>query len=362
MKVLVYSTNGVLRDGITLWLKQYYSLMNKSDLSVDTIAFPGVDEALVNELRDGGVRTHVMPSRMKSTIQYLKALRKLIKRNAYDIVHINGNSGTIALDLLCCVGTTSRVRIVHSRNTQGDHPLADNILRPLMMRLSTARFACGSDAGKWLFGDKDFEVILNGKEFGIYEYRPEIRTKMRARLGLSEEDVAIGHVAKFNKQKNHTFLLDAFASAHAKNPRLRLFLIGDGRLTDEMRKKADDLGLSAFITFMGRSGEVPELLNAFDLAVLPSLHEGFPNVVIEWQINGLPSLVSTSVTEECGVTDLVDFVPRDDTAAWANAMANFSGNDRARASETAQLALSEAGFSAQEGADRILTLYKSYAR
>lgn len=362
MRVLVYSTNGVLRDGITSWLKQYYSLMDKTDLRVDTIAFTGVERALVDELGDGGVSTHVLPSRKKSTIQYLRALRTLIKRNEYDIVHINGNSGTIALDLLCCVGTTSQVRIVHSRNTQGEHALAHKIFRPLMMRLSTARFACGRDAGRWLFNDGDFTVIRNGKDFSSYEYRPEVRRRMRASLGVSDEDVAVGHVGNFNRQKNHAFLLDAFAAAHAKNPRLRLFLIGDGRLFHEMQRKADDLGLSEFVTFMGRSGQVPELLNAFDFAVLPSLYEGFPNVVIEWQINGLPSLVSTAVTEECGVTDLVDFVSGGNTAAWANAMADLPKNNRADAAETAQRALGEAGFNAYEGSGRILALYQSYTR
>lgn len=362
MKVLVFSTNGVLRDGITMWLKEYYSLMDKTDLLVDTIAFLGVDETLVEELAEGGITTHVLPSRQKSTVQYLRALRSLIKRNSYDVIHVNGNSGTVALDLLSCIGTGTKVRIVHSHNTQGNYPLANRVLQPLILRLSTGRFACGHAAGKWMFGDKDFTTIYNGKKLSKYAYRPEKRNEVRTRLGLVEGDLAIGHVGNFNPQKNHGFLLDAFAAAHASNPRLRLFLIGDGQLLDEMKRKVDSLGLSESVTFMGSTGQVPELLNAFDLAVLPSLHEGFPTVVVEWQINGLPSLVSTTVTGECGLTELVNFVPSGDTSAWSYEMANLQNIDRTKAADDAQTVLRVAGFDAIEGADRILGLYKNFTR
>lgn len=361
MKLLVFSTNGVIHDGITSWLSQSFSLMDRPSIEVHTVAFEGTDKSLIETLEAANVRVHTLPPRKRNLVAYLAALRRLIRTNAYDLVHVNGSSATLLLELLCCWGAGTRARIAHSHNTRGQHPWLHKALRPAMNALCTDRFACGQDAGRWLFGDAEFTVIPNGRDFATYSFNPLKRDEVRGRLGLSDGQIAIGHVGNFNDQKNHRFLIESFAAAHKRNSDLRLFLIGDGALRPAMESLVHDLGVHDAVAFVGRTGEVADYLNAFDLAVLPSLYEGLPNVVIEWQVSGLPSLISSAITDECAVTELVTFVPIGDPAAWAAAITSARPVDRVLMAETAQDALRAAGFEAHDGAAQLHARYLEIA-
>ncbi|MCH8563288.1 glycosyltransferase [Nesterenkonia sp. YGD6] len=329
--------------------------------AVDTIAFDGVPDSILEQLNAAQIRTHILPSRRRRPIAYMHSLHRLVRQNKYDVVHINGNSGTVAIDLISCLGTGARARIVHSRNTQGRYGTLDKLLSPVMQNLCTDRVACGRDAGHWLFGTRTFTVIPNGRDFGEYSYNSETRRLVRCELGLSEENVAVGHVGNFNEAKNHKFLIETFALALGRNPDLRLFLVGDGALRTDAEAQARALGIEQEVVFLGRSARVPEFINALDIALLPSLYEGFPNVVIEWQISGLPSLVSTAVTDECAVTGLVEAIPAGDLYAWAERIACAVPVDRTSASRDAQQLLQAAGYEAREGAARLRVLYSAIA-
>ena len=358
MKVLMVSTTGVRKDGITAWMLHTFGATQMPGLSgIDTVGYTGVEPSLVEELAASGFQTHILPNRKAHPIAYMRALRRLMRTKAYDIIHVNGNSGTAAIELLCSLGVGVRARVVHSHNTQGMYPAYDRILRPAMNRLCTDRIACGHEAGKWLFADDEFTIVRNCRNFAQYAFSLEARKRARQELGLVDDDVAIGHVGYFHEPKNHSFLLAAFAFASEQNDRLRLFLIGEGELRDEIEADVHQRGLDGKVTFLGRSSRVSEYLSAFDLAVLPSLYEGLPTVAIEWQISGLPALISANVTKECGVTELVEFLPITDVAMWASRMARAEHTDRRAASREAQRALRAAGYDVAESAARLGSLY-----
>lgn len=362
MKILVLSTNGARRDGITSWMIQSYAKLDRSGIeSIDTVGFDDVPASVVAQLADAGLSLQILPSRPRRTLAYVFSLRRLVRRGGYDIVHINGNSGTVALELLATFGVAGRTRIVHSRNTQGKHDLLDKLLRPIMDRLCTDRVACGRDAGKWLFGEQSFSVIPNGREFDDYRFSQATRARLRQELGLLDSDLAVGQIGNLNAEKNHLFMLESFAAAYETRKSLRLYLVGEGALRTEIEDRVRELGLNEVVTLLGRSSRVPELLCAFDLAVLPSLYEGFPNVVIESQISGLPSIVSTTVTDECAVTSLVERLPISDHADWSRRLASAAHANREDASAVACVELEVAGYEAGEGARRLRELYARIA-
>ena len=344
-------------------MTQYFARMDRAGFdAVATVAFDDVDGTVLDELRAARVVTHLLPSRRRHPLKYMLALRRLIRKNGYDSVHVNGNSGTVAIDLLSLMGVGVRVRIVHSHNTQSGHKTLDKLLKPIMLLLSTDRLACGRDAGVWMFGAHPFKVIPNGRDFDLYSFAPGTRDRVRRELDLSDEHIAVGHVGAFNAAKNHRFLLEAFALARSQNRRLRLFLIGDGILRSDIEESVRSLGLSMDVALLGRSPRVPEYMSAFDLLVLPSRHEGLPNVVIEAQISGLPTLVSANVTDECAVTGLVEFISGDDASEWARRMASVERVDRGTASREAQQQLRSAGYEVGEGAAKLRSLYMAIAR
>jgi glycosyltransferase involved in cell wall biosynthesis len=129
----------------------------------------------------------------------------------------------------------------------------------------------------------------------------------------------LGHVGRFNKQKNHELLLDIFKAVHEKLPESMLVLAGEGDLRHSIEKKADKLGLSSNVRFLGVRGDIPDLMQGMDLFIFPSLFEGLPVVLVEAQAAGLNCVVSDAITRESDVTGRIEFISlKDSPNIWAS--------------------------------------------
>lgn len=365
MRVLLISTNGLLHDGITAWMTQYFSVMDKTGIEPHTVAWEGTSEHIINAVNASGIAVHLLPSRRLHVVKYLHALYKLLCQMRFDIVHVCGNSGTIALELVTAAKCSVKMRIAHSRNTMCVHRVADKFLRPLMFSSATDFFACGTEAGKWLFESRPFAVIPNGKDSEKYAFSDVKRKHYLEEIGISAGKVVIGHVGMFNEQKNHAKLIEIFSVLRRRSDKYFLCLVGDGSLREEMELKVELLGLKDSVAFLGRRLDVPDLLNIMDCMVLPSLYEGFPNVVLEWQLNGLPCVISDTVTDECAITPLVSFVSlKGDDSCWADAVERaLLQGDRCHNSEFAAKAAKLKGFDIRDNAAMLKNLYiKGVAR
>lgn len=360
MKILVISTNGLISDGITAWITQIFCHMEKTDFQVWTVAWEGSDRSVCDSVEQAGVSIEILPSRQARPLRYFFHLERFIKQSQFDIVHVCGNSSLLVLELLAAfIGYRKAIRIVHSRNTTCNHRVMHLLLRPIMLRLSDVRLACGEDAGKWLFALRPYTVLPNGKNPSHYKFDLARRNMMRKELRLQSYDIAIGHVGMFNRQKNHKFVIDIFKQCYRMHSNARLFLIGEGALFDEVADYAALCGISDRVRFLGRRDDVPDLLNAMDCMLLPSLFEGLPNVVIEWQYSGLPCVLSDSITRECAITDLISYLSLDDSVEeWANAIdVSVRESTRADDSEKATKALVAAGYDIKESAMLLRRIY-----
>lgn len=130
---------------------------------------------------------------------------------------------------------------------------------------------------------------------------------MRAELGLKDE-LIIGHIGRFNKQKNHDFLIEIFKVVHQNNSDTVLLMIGDGDLRSSIEKKVENLGLSLHVRSLGIRSDISNLMQAMDIFLFPSLFEGLPVVLIEAQAAGLRCIVSNTITKESNVTGRVDYI------------------------------------------------------
>lgn len=359
IKILVMSTNGIMNDGITTWMSQTFGAMDSSDFDLVTVAFEGCDRSIVESIERAGFKVVTIPNRKKNPQAYAVSYRKLLDKEHFSIVHICCNSALAAFELYEAKKRVVKMRIAHSHNTMCSHRVANFIMNPAFQVCLTDRYACGTAAGKWLFGSRSFTIIPNGKELSAYAYSQDNRESVRKELGVTAEEIVIGHVGLFNEQKNHRKLLDAYAALRSRSPRYRLALVGDGALVEETRQHAISLGISDNVSFLGRRADVPRLLNAMDCMVFPSLFEGFPNVVLEWQLNGLPVVMSDKITDECAITPLVSQVTLEASPAeWADAVERtMAGRDRAADSAAARLAAKAAGYDIHENAAMLRRLY-----
>jgi glycosyltransferase involved in cell wall biosynthesis len=137
-------------------------------------------------------------------------------------------------------------------------------------------------------------VIHNGRDLDHFaSSNPNRRIATREVLGLADEPVLLT-MARLDEQKGHRHLIDAIAILAGRRPNLVTLLAGEGPLEDSLRAQCSSLGLTDRVRFLGYRRDVPELLEAADVVVLPSLYEGLPLVAIEALAAGRP-LVATEV-------------------------------------------------------------------
>lgn len=361
MKVLMVNTVPMIYDGIGMTILNYATNLDKTDLQVDFVVINHLEKKMRDQIESIGSKIFEITERNRSQLKYIKALAKVVKNGKYDVVHIHCNSCTAAVDLLAAKLGGAKMLCPHSHNTKCVHTGAHKILRPLFNLLYTDGFACGELAGQWLYPGKTFTVLKNATNTDKYKYNEEERERIRAKYHL-ESKTAIGQVAHFTYHKNHPFLIDVFAEVVKHNPNYVLFLIGDGKYKEDIVAKVKGLGLDNNIVFVGTTLDIPAFLSAMDMMVLPSLWEGLPNVVIEWQVSGLPTLVADTVTEDCKLTDCVSFVPLE-REAWVEAILKTNIDiDRKVQSENNIKKIAEAGYSIKEQAAHLKQYYKEHLK
>lgn len=358
MKVLNVLTSPLVYDGISMSILNYFNNIDNQKIQMDFVA-PSTIEEIENQIRGKGGKVHILKERKKHPLKYIKKLSVLIKENKYDIVQAHGSSAILCLEMIAAKRAECKIRIAHCHNTKCDHRLIDTILRPVFYRTYTHGFACGEEAGKWLFKNRKFEIINNGKNIEEYEYNEKIRNQMRKKYSLSNYKV-IGHVGSFNYQKNHNFLIDIFYELKNRGgEKYKLVLLGGGELKSYIEEKVKKLKLQDDVIFVGRTKEVANWLQAMDIMVLPSRFEGFPLVLVEWQIAGIPCIVSDKVTPAVKMTDLVQFASIEDKPEeWANKIKKIELKDRKESKEKIIKEIKDSGFDIKEETKKLEKIYE----
>lgn len=359
MKILIILTTKFEMCGITNSVMNYYRCMDKSDMIIDFVVPNKIVNRLRTEIENNGGKIFELQMRNRNPIIYLKKLTKIIQTGEYDSVHAHGNSCTLAVEMYAAKIAGTKIRIAHSRNTTCIHKALHIFLRPIFDRTYTHGFACGKDAGRWLFRDKQFTVITNGNDIDKFAFNRTIRHEYRKKYNLEGKKV-IGHVGLFNFQKNHEFLIEVINELVKICPNCILIAVGDGELKPSIEQKVKEMGLMDSVIFTGQSLEVEKLIQAMDIMILPSRYEGLPNVVIEWQIACLPSLISDKVTREVQLTNLVEVMPLEAGAeVWAKRISQIVLVDRDSIKEQVVRQITEAGFNVKENAKELKRLYRS---
>lgn len=250
------------------------------------------------------------------------------------------------------------VRIAHAHNKSQDKDLKypiKLISKKMIPHYSTELFACGKEAGDWMFSGKPFQVMHNAIDVARYQYNEVIRKEVRQELHI-EGRYVIGHVGRFRLQKNHDFLVDIFAAYHTKHPGSVLMLVGEGDELESIEEKVRKLNLQDDVIFTGGRMDVNRMMQAMDVFVFPSLYEGLPVTMIEAQAAGLPCIMSDRVPEECVLTDLVQINSLSDSPEkWSESIAQTRTAERKNQSEC----VLKAGYDIADNAKKLQEFYIS---
>ena len=169
----------------------------------------------------------------------------------------------------------------------------------------------------------------NAVDASLFRYNESTRIEVRRELGINDSTVLIGHVGRFNTQKNHKFLIDIFKEINKINPDSVLVLTGNGNLEDKIRNQVKELDLEGKVIFTGVRSDVNRLLQGFDVFLFPSLFEGLSVILIETQASGTPCLTSTAVSRQTEISDVIEFYPLEESAEnWAKKALELSQKDK----------------------------------
>ncbi|MFC1871161.1 glycosyltransferase family 4 protein [Chloroflexota bacterium] len=239
--------------------------------------------------------------RILGTLYYFLQVYHKIRQLKPDVIHEQGISGL-------AFGIKGFLKIPYVVSPRGTELyLASGLYRKFIIRpaLSNAavRIALTQnmvDEMKRIFPN-EVNIIPNGVDLARFEAYS--RGDARQRLGIAEMEKIILCVANLRWEKGHEYLIEAMVDVSNSYPETRLFIVGDGPRREIIQNLVQNKGLNEKVVFTGfiPPDMIPEYMAAADVFVLPSLTEGFPNVLLEAMAAGLP-IVATRVG---GVPEIV---------------------------------------------------------
>lgn len=327
IRVLHFVSTPATWSGVMSVIMNYYRHIDRKKIQFDFLCFNKCTESYAPEITRLGGRLFWISKPYGSPKSWAE-MAHFFRDHANDYTWFHNHEVYLSF-LLKPLAAHYGIQnfIVHSHATRfSDRPLAamrNRILCFPIRFLNCYRFACSRAAGEFLFcpqqTGRSFYLLPNAIDRKRFSFNSSIRRQVRETLSLNDAFV-VGHIGRFVPQKNHRFLIQVFHKVAADIPAARLLLIGDGPLRNEIQDMVHNRGLEQKVIFLGQRTDIPDLLQAMDLFVLPSIYEGLPVSCLEAQTSGLPCLVADSVSRETAYGSNFHFLPLNDDTAWCQAV------------------------------------------
>lgn len=337
---ILYFVDRMRHGGIQTLLLDWSLRLNKEKFNIEFLLLDdGNKYDLEDKLIEMNIKYHKLDGIWVKTpfdyLKYTKKIEEFFKNNSYDVVHLNSSSKNYIV-LKYAKKYNIPIRIAHSHNTDFQtkskfKKIVGNVLKWRLNYYTTHYLACSKIAGEWLFGKKiiysqNFKVIHNSIDYKKYEYDSNVRNKIRKQLNIDENTVLLGNVGRFEKQKNHCYLIDIFYEYNKLNSNSKLLLIGNGSLEEKIKEKVQNLDLNDKVIFAGYKSNVNEFMQGMDIFLMPSLYEGLGIVLIEAQASGIPCFASNKVIPiESKINDNFEFVSlKEKPIYWAQKIFSYN--------------------------------------
>lgn len=331
MKKVLHYVGCMHRGGMEMFIMNLFRHIDRTELMFDFAIHGSEVGDFQEEIRELGGKWYFFPKMRKNPMKYRKAWRSFWRAHAgeYCAFHFHTNSlaNVIALEEAARAGVP--IRIIHSHSSMADrgrlqwlNDFLHGLHQKKIPKLATHLFACSDKAAAWLFGDMQHNSlpvtqINNGINIEKFRYNEMDREQIRKTMALDGLKV-VGHVGAFLPVKNHKFIVDVIEKAYEMDASIRCVFIGQGSLYEEIKDLVAAKKLEDVILFLGVQNNVHQWLSAMDVFIMPSLYEGLPVSLIEVQANGLPAMVSDTITDSLKLQNNIYYKALSDgPAAWA---------------------------------------------
>lgn len=316
---------GLNHNGIDHLVMELYRHMDRDRYQFDFIAHGSARSPFEDEVKSMGGRVFYIPTMTGNYFASQRQLKDIIIDGKYPIVHSHQDSMTgWSLHMAKQAGTP--IRIAHAHNTNrpaGVRKGIYTIAAKSIPRNANYFLGCTGASNRFLFGEaiagsERCEILKNAIQTDQYSFSKTVREETRKALGLNDDELALINVGRLAYSKNHEYLLLIFKALLEKNPKSVLLLAGTGELEAELKQQAKDLGISEQVRFLGARPDVPNLLQAADIMVMPSRFEGLPLAGVEAQTAGLPVLFADTIDPITKFSPRAKFIALDDSPEiWA---------------------------------------------
>lgn len=271
-----------------------------------------------------------LPSKKKIFV-YNKELKKILKKNHYDIIHVHQDEKSFQ-SLYCAKKCGVKVRIAHAHRCDIKKSFINKLLSYLTNKFSNCKMACSVDSAKCVFKTTENVFILNNAiDVNKFIYNESIRKDIRKELNIRDDEFVLGTIARIDEQKNPLFSIDIIKELTNKCSNLKYIYIGNGKMYDEVQQYISNSKLNNVCLLLGEKLDAYKYYNIFDLFLLPSLSEGFGISALEAQANGLLTVISNGFPQSVKINnDGVEFINLNKTPSeWADIVydkiQNFNG-------------------------------------
>ena len=344
MQKVVHFIHGLNTGGAETLVKDYALLLDKEKYDIQILCYEHSDSPYEKLLRDSGINViyvcDKMPFYGKKSIfakiinrimQYM-LIRRSIRKLAPDILHTH----LIVNRYVKFSRPHPKTRIIHTVHNEPkklwfngkkertkDLQAAKWLVKHYQMQFVVLHEKMRSEVNA-LFDVTNTIVLNNGIHYSKFE---KIRSReiVRQDLRIPENAFVMGHVGRFTLQKNHRFLVEIFSEVYKRKNNAYLLMIGDGVEKQKIVDQLSEFALQGKYQILSNRLDIPDLLNAMDVFVFPSLFEGLGIAVIEAQKMKLPCVVSDQVPDAAGISNLVRFEKLSSSSEeWAEQVCTFS--------------------------------------
>jgi len=288
--VLSLGTGG-LENGIV-------NIINRSDSSkylIDVVCLRELGE-LSDRITNDNTRIIFNPEKSSNLLGAINLIRQINDQHNYHIIHTHGWA-TMLAGYFATLFNNSSIIINGEHGTLYYHTWRQRVIQKFLfnrmkLNLSVSSALIQEISKKFTVKTNRFKAILNGVDTDKFIPCKESKNRLRDELQISKDTFVIGTVGRLVEVKNFPSLLKAFSLVKQQIPNSKLVLAGDGPDKQSLVDLSLELGITDDVLFLGRREDIADVLNIYDIFVLPSFREGLSNTILEAMSAGLPVVVT----------------------------------------------------------------------
>ena len=364
---------GMNRGGAESMIMNLYRNVDKSKVQFDFLVHIKDKGLYDDEIESMGGRIYHM-TRFKgynSWAYYKNCCKFFEKHPEYKVVH--GHIGSCAAFYLKAAKKYGAFTIAHSHSAASKAHKAHNahdffyrIFSYPTRYVADQLFGCSTEAGISRYGkkavkSKKYRNFCNAIDLDQFVYSTATREKKRKEFNISDDKLVIAQIGRLTPQKNPPMIYAIFKDIVNADPHAICLWVGTGEEENEYREKINNEGYSDKIVMTGVRSDVPDILQAVDCFLFPSLWEGLPVSVIEAQAAGLPCVIADTISKETEVSDLIEWHSLNESPSlWAERCITLGTNNREKRTSPIQK-IRENGYDIKETAKWLTDFYVNHS-